>query len=477
MSTHVGWHCGGRVDISLTGTVRDGVVAVGSSRERVSQNGTRRWVALYRDLRGRQRSAGTFATEKQADKAWQRAEAETAAGRLGDLRRGRQTFGHYVETSWLPNHQIELTTRERYTYTIAKHLMPEFGGMRMIDILPEHVRAWIASLKDAGMTPVSIASTTTVLSAIFTTALNDQVIFFHPSRGVKKPTVPTKTRTIATPEQFDAIYCALPDPLTQLLVETDIESGLRWGELTELRPADLDVAGRMLTVSRTVIQISPQFHPERGRFLVKDYPKDKEPRRLKLSPQIVAKLAQHISSGQIGPDELLFTYTPPAAAQPRHLYGTPNCEDLGLTEPNPAGRTYRHASLAAYSLGRCRCQHCKTAYAAYRAQRRRIGKDNPRQPRDYTSDGHIPRDWFRTHIWRPALNAADLDITLRVHDLRHAHASWLLAGGADLQTVKERLGHGSIRTTEKYLHTLPDTDDTALNALHTIRNRGRQQNA
>jgi len=42
---------------------------------------------------------------------------------------------------------------------------------------------------------------------------------------------------------------------------------------------------------------------------------------------------------------------------------------------------------------------------------------------------------------------------MRAHDLRHAHASWLLAGGADLQMVKDRLGHGSISTTEKYTIT------------------------
>jgi site-specific recombinase XerD len=35
--------------------------------------------------------------------------------------------------------------------------------------------------------------------------------------------------------------------------------------------------------------------------------------------------------------------------------------------------------------------------------------------------------------------------------LRHAHASWLLAGGADIQVVKDRLGHGSIVTTQNYL--------------------------
>jgi site-specific recombinase XerD len=49
-----------------------------------------------------------------------------------------------------------------------------------------------------------------------------------------------------------------------------------------------------------------------------------------------------------------------------------------------------------------------------------------------------------------------------------------LAGGADLQVVKERLGHGSIVTTQKYLHTLPDADETALDALASIRARAKK---
>jgi integrase len=52
-----------------------------------------------------------------------------------------------------------------------------------------------------------------------------------------------------------------------------------------------------------------------------------------------------------------------------------------------------------------------------------------------------------------------------------ARASWLLAGGADLQVVKERLGHGSISTTERYLHTLPGVDNAALDALDKIRGK------
>jgi integrase len=176
-----------------------------------------------------------------------------------------------------------VTTRERYTYGVYRHLMPEFGAMRMIDIMPAQVREWVAALKARGMSPANIAANKVLLSAIFTTALNDQVTFLHPCKGVKIPPVPVKPRTIITPEQFADLYRELPDASSRLLVETCIESGLRWGELTELRVRDLDFSSRILTVSRAVVQVQPRFHPEGGRFLVKDYPKDREYRRLKLS--------------------------------------------------------------------------------------------------------------------------------------------------------------------------------------------------
>ena len=45
----------------------------------------------------------------------------------------------------------------------------------------------------------------------------------------------------------------------------------------------------------------------------------------------------------------------------------------------------------------------------------------------------------------------------RVHDLRHTHASWMIAAGVDLFILQRRLGHESITTTtETYAHLLPD---------------------
>jgi integrase len=155
----------------------------------------------------------------------------------------------------------------------------------------------------------------------------------------------------------------------------------------------------------------------------------------------------------------------------------PDLAALGFTKPNAAGRQYRHGTMSGYNAGRCRCIFCRDAAAIYRAQRRAAGKDSPRQPRTVDTDGHIPRDWFRLKVWKPALQRAGITFPARPHDMRHAHASWTLAGGADLQMVKDRLGHGSISTTEKYLHTLPEADDLALDAFSKVRNRAHGQTA
>lgn len=452
---------------------------MGFVRERPGTNSGVHYQALYDDVKGHRRSAGTFVTEAEAVRAWQRAEDRQADGRSSDTRRTRQRFRRYVEDVWLPHHEMEARTRETYTYYLNKHILPVFGAMRINEIQPADVREWVSDLKAAGASPTVIRQCHTILSAVFTTAFNDQITRLHPCRGVKTPPVPKKLRTIITPDQFDQLYAALPSDTARLMAEVLIESGLRWAELIELRPADLNPRMRMLTVSRVAVELVAKFHPTGGRFLIKDYPKDREHRRVKLAAHIADQLQAHITEHQLGPDDLLFTPTllvPPA--EPAHLQLVTEPVDLGLTEPNAAGRRYRHGTLTGHNPGGCKCEHCRGAYATYRAGRRAAGKDSHPAPRTnrsrtLTTDGHIPRSWFRAQVWKPALDSAGIGICVRTHDLRHAHASWLLAGGADLQTVKERLGHGSIVTTEKYLHTLAETDDTALTALAAVRTRHR----
>ncbi len=54
---------------------------------------------------------------------------------------------------------------------------------------------------------------------------------------------------------------------------------------------------------------------------------------------------------------------------------------------------------------------------------------------------------------------------VRVHDLRHSCASFLLAAGASLRTVMKTLGHSQIGLTmNTYTHVLPDIERTAVDA-------------
>lgn len=59
---------------------------------------------------------------------------------------------------------------------------------------------------------------------------------------------------------------------------------------------------------------------------------------------------------------------------------------------------------------------------------------------------------------------------IRVHDLRHSHASMLIEMGFDPLEIADRLGHESVKTTlDTYSHLYPDKDQKLAGALNKLR--------
>jgi len=59
---------------------------------------------------------------------------------------------------------------------------------------------------------------------------------------------------------------------------------------------------------------------------------------------------------------------------------------------------------------------------------------------------------------------------IRLHDLRHSHASWLINNGVNIVAVSKRLGHSSINETLKtYTHLLESTDQNMIDKINEFK--------
>jgi integrase len=229
-------------------------------------------------------------------------EAEMLRGEWLDPNAGKIPFGEYIER-WLRERDLKARTREEYERHVRLHIRPFLGNRALSEITPPGIRAWRADLLDSGVGTSTVAKTYRILHAIFTTAVDDDLIRRNPCRVKRAGQDKAEERPTATLDQVFAIAHAI-QPRYRLMVLLATFAQLRFGELVALRQRSIDLDAMELRVRKATAEMEDGTQ-------VDDDPKSEAGKRpITLPGALRTDIELHLATyAQPGPSGRLFVGT------------------------------------------------------------------------------------------------------------------------------------------------------------------------
>lgn len=357
--------------------------------------------------RRRQVSKGGYATRQEADDALARAKVDIVDGVYAHD--DRLTVRAYLNR-WLDDKALVLraTSLRDYRRYVDQRINPALGDIRLRDLRTAHVTTMLRDLTESGMVPTSVRRVHATLRSALADALRSELVRFNAAANATVVKKPRPKVNPWTPEELGQFLDHVATDPWGPIIEIAAAAGLRRGEVLGLRWSDVDVENGILVVRQQVVQLDGQT-------------------------EICTACGEGHRGIHIGPPKT-------ASGEARRI-------ELGQLATGV---------LMAQRLEQDR--HRSEWGSAYADHDLVFAQEdgNPIHPERLTKR-------FETLVKSSGLRHT------RLHDLRHARASLLLASGTDIALVSKLLGHSSVAiTADTYSHLLDGVGRRAADAADAL---------
>jgi len=158
------------------------------SVEKVKNKHKTAWRVRWRDEDGRPH-AKSVPTKADAIRLDGEIKRRKSLGELGLDPKGRERLSDFVRRWWADyaESHLAIRTQESYLYTWDRYIDPDLGSDRLIDITPEAVVAWAASLRARKVGESTIYRALVILQGVLQRAVEWGELRVNPVRLVRKP--------------------------------------------------------------------------------------------------------------------------------------------------------------------------------------------------------------------------------------------------------------------------------------------------
>lgn len=144
-------------------------------------------------------------------------------------------------------------TFDDYFEKLYRYVRPIIGSQKLADVRSLDVQSVYSAMAGRNLSPRTIRYTHAILNSAFKQAVRWNMLQRNPCEGVELPRMERKEMQALSPEEVSRFLTSAAEDDFNALFAFAVATGMRPEEYLSLKWSDLDLEGRTVTVTRTLI--------------------------------------------------------------------------------------------------------------------------------------------------------------------------------------------------------------------------------